>query len=120
MKYLSILFFGIIFSLNIQAQEAEKTKKTVETTIAVKGVCNMCKNRIEEAAMRVNGVKFANWDKKTQELTVVYKSKKASETDIHKAVAAKGHETVMVEADSVAYKKLPGCCLYKDGAKCSN
>ncbi len=80
----------------------------------------MCKKRIESAAMRTKGVKQAEWNKKTEDLKVVYNSKKTTEEAIHKAVANHGHETALIAADSSAYIKLPDCCRYKDGAKCDH
>ncbi len=119
MKYLVILSIALFSFVSTQAQE-KSGKKNVETTFKVEGVCGQCKDRIESAAMRTNGVKEAEWDKKTQMLTVVYKESKTSEEEIHQAVADQGHETSMVPSDSTAYSKLPGCCRYKDGAKCAD
>ena len=119
MKYLVILSIALFSFTSIQAQE-KSDKKNVETSFEVKGVCGQCEDRIESAAMRTKGVKVADWDKKTQLLTVVYNKNKTSEEEIHQAVADRGHETSMVPSDSTAYSKLPGCCRYKDGAKCAD
>lgn len=80
----------------------------------------MCKDRIETAALRTKGVKLAEWDQKSQKLKVVYNTKRTEEKDIHKVIAANGHETSMISADSSAYKALPDCCQYKDGAACEH
>ena len=77
-------------------------------------MCGMCKKRIEDAAF-IKGVKFAEWDKKTGMLTVVYKSDKTTEDDIHKSLAKVGHATEKVDADEKSYDALPDCCKYKDG-----
>lgn len=106
--------------LTAQEQSDNTQKKIVETTFTVEGVCGMCKERIENAALRTSGVKMAEWTEATKELKVVYKTKKLTEEEIHKAIAAAGHETSMISADSAAYKKLPGCCLYKDDAECGH
>lgn len=98
----------------------EKSSPIVEKTFKVDGVCGECKARIESAALRTKGVKTANWDKKTKDLTVIYNSKKVKLETIQGAVAGKGHETPLIPADSVSYTNLPGCCKYKDGAKCSD
>lgn len=119
MKYL-IFVLGLIVSLNIQAQERKTDKKNVETTFQVKGVCSKCKDRIENAALRTKGVKHAEWNKESHKLKLVYNSKKTTEELIHQEIAAHGHTTSQVKADSAVYKKLPKCCLYEDGAKCSN
>ena len=44
--------------------------------LAVKGNCGMCKERIEKAAYGVNGVKVADWDEETQNLSIILNEKK--------------------------------------------
>lgn len=117
-KILSILCLTFAFAF-AQAQ-TESDNKVTEASFKVNGVCGMCKDRIEGAAMRTNGVKTAVWDKKTQMLTVVYKNSKTSEAEIQKAVVNIGHETETMPADSSAYAKLPDCCRYKEGAVCGS
>jgi cation transport ATPase len=119
MKYL-IFVLGLIMSLNIQAQERKTDKKNVETSFTVKGVCGMCKDRIENAALRTSGVKLAEWNKESKELKLVYNTKKTSESEIQKAIAMKGHASEGMPQDSAAYQKLPDCCRYADGAKCAH
>jgi hypothetical protein len=34
--------------------------------------------------------------------------------DIHKGVAATGHDTQLVKADDNVYKALPECCLHRN------
>ena len=103
----------VMFSTNnIQAQNQEP----IQISFSVQGVCDMCKSRIENAAL-IKGVKFAEWIKEAQTLTVVYKPAKVDEMTIHEAVAQAGHDTSMVKAEKQAYKKLPGCCAYRDGVK---
>ena len=98
----------------------EKSKGVVENTFKVEGVCDMCKERIENAALRTKGVKFAEWDKETKDLKVAYNASKVTEEEIEKAIAAAGHQTPNTTSDSTAYSNLPGCCKYKDGAKCGH
>jgi len=109
-KYLAASMLFVLFSINVEAQ----SEKPVEATIAVQGVCNMCKSRIESAAL-IKGVKFAEWDKKAQTLKVVYKPTKVEEIAIHEAVAKVGHDTDKVKAPNEGYQELPGCCAYRDG-----
>ena len=115
---ISILFFTASFAFGQTNNQSDS--KIKEASFKVEGVCNMCKQRIEAAALRTKGVKMAEWNKETQELKLVYHSKKTTEENIHQAIAKDGHETSMVVADSTAYKKLPGCCKYKDGASCNH
>jgi copper chaperone CopZ len=80
-------------------------------TFAVNGNCNMCKERIEKAA-DIKGVSFANWDVKTNKLTVKYNSEKVSIDDIQKSIANAGHDTPAHKADNKVYEKLHHCCQY--------
>ena len=89
-------------------------QKDIQTdTILVTGNCGMCKTRIENAAY-INGVKRADWDKNTQQLIVVYKPSKINKITIERTIAAAGHDTKNVKADSNSYSKLPACCSYRD------
>ncbi|QNL22763.1 cation transporter [Hyphobacterium sp. CCMP332] len=112
--YKSILFFilGLFITINSYSQD----KKIIETAFNVSGVCEMCKARIENAAL-LNGVKKVNWDKNSQTLHIIYRKDKVELMDIHKAVAAAGHDTSELKANDEAYKKIPACCSYKDGVK---
>lgn len=110
MKTLIILFIGIIFSLKIQAQST-----VITSTVLVKGNCEDCKERIENAA-DIKGVKNSNWDKDKKIISVTYDSKKVTLVQIEEAIAKAGHTTANKVADAKAYKKLPSCCQYEHGA----
>lgn len=104
------VFLSIIFSsIFVFAQEAKDIK--VET-FKVEGNCNMCKKRIEEAAF-VKGVKRAEWNKATHELTITYRPSKTNAEDVLASVAKAGHSSDKVAATETAYKNLPECCQYK-------
>ncbi|MEI9920035.1 MAG: cation transporter [Bacteroidota bacterium] len=104
-----IIFFSFILLANVSFAQA----KIVEAKIKVYGNCTMCKKRIE-TALDTKGIKLASWDPKTKELTVAYNSSKISEMDIHKIIAAVGHDTDKVKAKDEVYADLPFCCLYRD------
>lgn len=110
MKTLNILILAMIFSLKIQAQTTVTT-----STISVKGNCGECKDRIENAA-DIKGVKNSVWSEKTHVLTVTYDSQKVTLVQIEEAIAKAGHTTATKTADAKAYKKLPECCKYEQGA----
>jgi len=99
---ISILFFA---GNKIKAQ-------MITTTLSVKGNCEMCKKRIENAA-DIKGVKNCNWDEKTKIATITYSSDKTSMVEIEQAIAKKGYDTESAKADEAAYKKLPKCCQYR-------
>jgi hypothetical protein len=88
-------------------------QKTIKADIKVYGNCIMCKQRIE-TALDQNGIKLAQWDPKTKNLSVVYNSNKISEQKIHEIIAAIGHDTDKAKAKDEVYAKLPFCCLYRD------
>jgi mercuric ion binding protein len=105
-----IVLFSLLFVNNIHAQNSNIS--TIE--IKVKGVCGMCKERIENAAY-IKGVKKVEWNKETQILTATYRNDKTTEDDIHKSISEVGHDTNKVNAPKEAYEKLPACCSYNDG-----
>lgn len=81
--------------------------------LEVSGRCGMCKNRIEEAAENVNGVKSSSYIIEEQKLSVRIKDDFIP-MDLHKAIAAAGHDTELIKASNESYSSLPGCCLYRD------
>ncbi|OQX97262.1 MAG: hypothetical protein B6I20_12980 [Bacteroidetes bacterium 4572_117] len=109
-----LVLVSVIIATPSLAQK--KTKKIVTAEFTVKGVCKMCKERIENAAL-IKGVKFAEWDKQTNKLKVVFNSQKTTLDKIHKSIADAGHDTDKLKGNDGAYKKLPKCCAYRDGAK---
>ena len=78
----------------------------------VSGVCDMCKNRIENAAY-IRGVKKAEWNADTQDLQVRYDSTKTNLGAILKCVAAAGHDNELYKATDDDYGKIPKCCRYR-------
>jgi copper chaperone CopZ len=82
-------------------------------TFTVGGNCDMCKERIEKAAMSVVGVKLASWNAETKKIQVQYNRNKINVLAIHKAIAKVGHDTDKVKAPDNVYKALPECCLYR-------
>lgn len=108
-----ILFISLFLTLSSNAQD-KGVVKTV--TIAVKGNCEECKKRIENAA-DIKGVKLAVWDEVAQSVTVTYKTDKVTLEQIEKAIAASGHDVGAVKGNDVSYNKLPNCCKYRD-SKC--
>lgn len=107
MKTLIILFTALVFSVKVQAQTTVTT-----ATVSVKGNCDECKERIENAA-DIKGVKNAVWSEDKQALTVTFDSKKVTLDQIETAIAKSGHKTANHEADVKAYNGLPKCCKYQ-------
>lgn len=80
----------------------------------VDGVCLMCKERIEKAAIKTKGVKSAVWNVETHELKLIYDERKTDLKIIQTNVAAVGHDTEEVIAPDEAYAKVHDCCKYRD------
>ena len=89
----------------------EKNKKM---NFEVDGVCEMCKMRIEKAALGVPGVKFANWDIPTKQLSLVVDERKTNSMAIKSALATAGHDTKELKATQEAYEAVHACCRYRD------
>lgn len=104
-----IIFLSLFIAITTQAQD--KSVKTA--TIAVKGNCEECKKRIENAA-DIKGVKLAVWDEDAQTITVTYKTDKVTLQQIETAIAASGHDVGTTKGNDANYKKLPECCKYRD------
>ncbi|MES2681240.1 MAG: heavy-metal-associated domain-containing protein [Bacteroidota bacterium] len=107
----TIIIFIILFCAAFVAPAQDSGIKTA--TFVVKGNCEECKKRIENAA-DIKGVKLAQWDEEKQAISVTYNSAKVSLDQIEKAVAASGHDTKNAKSNPAAYNKLPECCKYRD------
>lgn len=106
-KYTYILFLFANFCLNAQdSPNKEKSK------FKVFGNCEMCKMRIEKAALSLKGVKYAKWSIPESQLTIIYNPNRIELSDIHDSVALSGHDTSLKDAPTDVYNELPLCCLY--------
>jgi periplasmic mercuric ion binding protein len=105
-KYL-ILSLIALFSLQGLAQQKNAALK-------VSGDCGMCKNHIETAAKSVKGVLLAEWDSKTEFLSVRFDSSLTNKEAISLAVNNAGYDSELGKAPEKAYKKLDKCCRYRD------
>ena len=112
----NISAFVLFFSLITFSFGQEKAKKIETVEFEVKGVCKMCKERIENAAL-IKGVKMVEWSKETQMLKVVFNNTKTSLETIQQSLAKAGHRGTDFTAEEKAYGKLPGCCRYDDGVE---
>ena len=116
MKKIVILFSLVLMITSVSAQEkavsstADKNKKVA---FEVDGVCMMCKARIEKAALKTKGIKYASWDVDTHQLSLIMDESKCSEMQAKKAIAAVGHDAGGVIADNEVYENLMPCCLYR-------
>ena len=86
---------------------------TKHASFNVSGKCDMCRERIEKAAISVTGVATATWNNDTQVISVDFDPEKTDLITIQKAIAKVGHDTELFKADDVTYKSLPECCYYR-------
>lgn len=113
MKKYMLLVLVALFSLSGEAQEIKN--KNAKHEVEVLGNCGMCKKRIEKAAFGVSGVRSANWDSRTQKLTLILNEEKSSLEKVEKAIAEAGHDTENAKATQADYDNLHGCCKYTRG-----
>ena len=99
-----LLFTGVIFA-------QEKNKKM---TMEVDGKCDMCKMRIDKAALGVKGVKYAQWDVPSHQLTLIVDERKTDPMKIKTALVEVGHDTKELKATDEAYASVHPCCKYRE------
>lgn len=109
MKKLIVFLSFMCFAVTVSAQNKNK-----KMSIEVDGVCLMCKERIEKAAIKTKGVKSATWNVKTHELALIFDERKTNITAIKKSIVAVGHDTKDIKATDEAYNKVHPCCRYRD------
>jgi membrane fusion protein, copper/silver efflux system len=85
----------------------------LNVVFGVSGNCEMCKERIENAAKSVTGVLSAVWDVNSKKITVEYDDTRVSLDNIQEAIARAGHDTEKFKAPDEVYNNLPECCLYR-------
>ena len=88
--------------------------KNAKASMEVDGVCAMCKERIEKAAIRTKGVKSAVWNIDTHELKLIFDEHKTDLKKISKKIASVGHDTKEIKATEEQYKSVHPCCRYRD------
>jgi hypothetical protein len=107
---LSLLFVGF----SVQSQEVEKDKNA-KVSFEVDGICGMCKKRIETAALKTKGVKFAIWSVKTHQLNL----RKTAVADVQQSILKVGHDVFGADKKKIiakeeAYNSVHPCCKYRD------
>ncbi|MEM6516291.1 MAG: heavy-metal-associated domain-containing protein [Bacteroidota bacterium] len=90
--------------------------KNAKASLRVDGICMMCKERIEKAAIKTKGVKFAQWNLKTHKLNLIYDERKTILDTIKSNILAVGHDVAELKASDEAYNAVHPCCKYRDEA----
>lgn len=112
MKKIILILIIAFTNISIQAQEVKKNKNA-KIEFHVNGNCEMCKKRIEKAAISVSGVKSADWHMDCGTLYLIINEEKTNVLTIQKAIANVGHDNDGVATTEELYQKLHACCSYE-------
>lgn len=113
MKLFKIILPLIAFLAIASSLKAQKNKQVVTDTLIVSGICGMCEERIENAAL-IKGVKKVDWEVDTQELIVIYREDKVTIDQIAMALADAGHDSELITCTDEQYDEVHNCCKYRD------
>ncbi len=105
MKKTILLLTFVWVSILLHAQSKDIAFK-------VKGLCGMCQERVEKAALDA-GAESANWNAATTLLKLTYNPQKATLLNIQKRIAEVGHDNSKFKAPDAVYNALPKCCQYR-------
>ena len=97
----------ILGSTQVFAQTDKKTE-----TFKVYGNCDMCKEHIEGALKKKDGILKKSWSPETKMLTITYDPSKITLTQIKQKIADVGYDTDEIQAKDEDYNKLHKCCQY--------
>ncbi len=84
-------------------------QRKIEVKIKTNAECEKCKIEIEKCVKNVKGVKKANLDLATKELTVSFLTKKTSVEKLRAAIACGGWEADDVKPNNKLNKDAPKC-----------
>ena len=105
---MTTLLCCMIFSIAVFAKGETKTD-----SFKVYGNCGMCKETIESALKKKDGILSKNWDKEKQEITVTYDPAKISVQKIGEKIASVGYDNQYATAKNESYNNLHKCCQYE-------
>ena len=119
MKKIVLVFSLLMIGFTAQSQEIKKNKNA-KTSFKVDGICGMWKKRIETAALKTKGVKFAIWSVKTHNLNLIMDERKTDLAEVQQNILKVGHDVfnadnTKVVATEEAYNTVHPCCKYRDG-----
>ena len=115
-----IIFILTLFLVGFSTQSQEiKKKKNAKVSFEVDGICGMCKKRIETAALKTKGVKFAIWSVKTHQLNLIMDERKTDISTVQNNILKVGHDVIgldeiKLEAKDEVYNTVHPCCKYRD------
>lgn len=104
MKNLVLTMFVSCFTLVAYSQKV-KTK-----VIHTSAECGACKDRLEEVLNYTSGIKYAELDLETMDLTVKFKTAKISLDEIKELISTTGYDADELKAKPEGLEQLPACC----------
>ena len=113
MKKIIFILSLFLVGFSTQSQEVQKNKNA-KVAFEVDGICGMCKKRIETAALKTKGVKFALWNVKTHQLNLILDERKTSIVTVQRNILKVGHDVKGIKATDKAYNSVHPCCKYRD------
>jgi len=118
MKKILFIFSLFLVGFSTQSQEVLK-KKNAKISFEVDGICGMCKKRIETAALKTKGVKFALWNVQTHQLNLIMDERKIDVSAVQQNILKVGHDVLLKDnkklvATTEAYNSVHPCCKYRD------
>ena len=105
---ITTLLCCMIFSIAVFATGESKTE-----TFKVYGNCSMCKETIEGALKKKDGVLSKKWDVEKKEITVTYDPSKITVQKIGEKIASVGYDNQYATAKNESYNNLHKCCQYE-------
>lgn len=111
-----IVSFVALFMLILATDAtAKEVKKAEIKTPSVQ--CGMCKDRIEKALNKLEGVISSDVDYKKKVTTVAYNTEEIDLDDIKEEISDIGYDADDVKKDKRAYKRLHNCCKLPEDQK---
>ena len=104
-KILSLLLVLFVFTISAQT----KTPKTKVIEIKTSVICE-CHGNLITKLNYTKGVVFAELDLESQMVTVKYKTKTISDSQIHQIISKTGYHADAMKRTEIAFKNLPACC----------
>lgn len=109
----NLLYVALIVLMGISLHSQTEIKNAEIKTTAE---CEKCKDRIEKAVNKLDGIKSVDLDVDSKICTVSYNEKEVSLKEIREKIASVGYDADDEQKDMRAYKRLPKCCQI-DGHK---
>ncbi len=106
-----VLTVALVSLSNLTAKEVKSEIKTPSVQ------CEMCKNTIETALNKLEGLSSANVDFKKKITTVKFDDEKISIDEIRNEISDAGYDADKVKKDKRAYKRLHNCCKLPEDQK---